>query len=221
VIDASGFGKEQDRAAAAGRIAVRAGDRARAAAAPPHPSTRWGELNAAVVKAYQEGEYNKGIDLAEQALALALQAFGPRHPNTLTSMNNLAGLYQSQGRYGEAEPLLAEALQLAREVAGPNHPNNADRHEQPCGAVSEPGPVWRCRTAVRRGAAAQPRANAFEFLRPPTIPSEAEAAPSWPGKTRALLQPPASAQTGNHHLRFIQIFRSNVNCFTHRVERSN
>ena len=30
---------------------------------------------------------------------------GKDHPDTLTSVNNLAALYQAQGRYGEAEPL--------------------------------------------------------------------------------------------------------------------
>ena len=42
----------------------------------------------------------EGIDKAEQALALAHEAFGPRHPDTLQSMNNLAALYASQGRTG-------------------------------------------------------------------------------------------------------------------------
>jgi hypothetical protein len=35
----------------------------------------------------------------------------PRHPDTLTSLNNLTGLYSNQGRYGKAEPLYREALQ--------------------------------------------------------------------------------------------------------------
>ena len=48
---------------------------------------------------------------------------GPRHPDTLTSLNNLAVLYQAQGRYGEAEPLFLEALQASREVLGPRHPD--------------------------------------------------------------------------------------------------
>ena len=43
---------------------------------------------------------------------------GPRHPDTLSSLNNLAGLYEDQGRYGEAEPLYREALQACREVHG-------------------------------------------------------------------------------------------------------
>ena len=34
-------------------------------------------------------------------------------PDTLTSMNNLALLYESQGRYGEAEPLYARPWRSA------------------------------------------------------------------------------------------------------------
>jgi hypothetical protein len=48
---------------------------------------------------------------------------GPRHPDTLISLNNLALLYRAQGRYSEAEPLYREALQASREVLGPRHPN--------------------------------------------------------------------------------------------------
>ena len=48
---------------------------------------------------------------------------GPKHPDTLQSMNNLAELYKAQGRYGEAEPLYHEALQLRGEVLGPKHPD--------------------------------------------------------------------------------------------------
>ena len=39
-----------------------------------------------------------------------------------TSLNNLAGLYQSQGRYTEAEPLYLQALAIAEQALGENHP---------------------------------------------------------------------------------------------------
>jgi len=35
---------------------------------------------------------------------------GKEHPDTLTSMNNLALLLQSQGKYDAAEPLYRETL---------------------------------------------------------------------------------------------------------------
>ncbi len=38
---------------------------------------------------------------------------GPKHPDTLTSVNNLAGLLQNKGDYDGAEPLYRRALWLA------------------------------------------------------------------------------------------------------------
>ena len=84
---------------------------------------KWNELNGAVVEAYQAGDYAEGVRLAEEALELARASLGPTHPSTLTSLNNLAGLYQSQGRYGEAEPLFEQALELSRQTLGPTHPD--------------------------------------------------------------------------------------------------
>jgi Tfp pilus assembly protein PilF len=52
--------------------------------------------------------------LAEQLYKEALQGrrevLGPHHPDTLTSLDNLATLYSDQGRHREAEPLYKEAL---------------------------------------------------------------------------------------------------------------
>jgi len=63
----------------------------------PDQVARWTKLNHAAMQAYRDGQYNDGITAAEQALALARQAFGPRDPNTLASMNNLAWLYNTNG----------------------------------------------------------------------------------------------------------------------------
>ena len=55
---------------------------------------------------------------------------GETHPSTLVSLNNLAGLYESQGRYGEAEPLYEQALQLRRDVLGRDPPLTARKPQQ-------------------------------------------------------------------------------------------
>jgi hypothetical protein len=47
---------------------------------------------------------------------------GPRHPDVLGSLNNLAGLFHLKGRYDEAEPLYRKALQGRCEVLGRRHP---------------------------------------------------------------------------------------------------
>ena len=52
---------------------------------------------------------------------------GPDHPDTATSLNNLASLYQSQGHYKEAEPLLKRALEITEKALGPDHPDTAKR----------------------------------------------------------------------------------------------
>ena len=38
------------------------------------------------------------------------EILGENHPHTLSSMNNLASLYDSQGKYDKAEPLYIDGL---------------------------------------------------------------------------------------------------------------
>jgi Flp pilus assembly protein TadD len=47
---------------------------------------------------------------------------GPTHPDTATSLNNLALLYDAQGKYAEAEPLLRHALAIYEKQLGFQHP---------------------------------------------------------------------------------------------------
>ncbi|HSF46898.1 MAG TPA: tetratricopeptide repeat protein, partial [Burkholderiales bacterium] len=39
------------------------------------------------------------------------------------SLNNLAGLYDTQGQYAKAEPLYREALRILEKSLPPDHPN--------------------------------------------------------------------------------------------------
>src|SRR3954462_118453 len=103
------------------------------------PAEQWQALNQRLVEAYQAGQVNEAVPLAEQALELARQAFGPRHPKTLLSLNNLAGVLNIQGRYGEAEPLLRESLQLRREVLGPRPPNTLSSLNNLAGVLNSQG----------------------------------------------------------------------------------
>jgi Tetratricopeptide repeat len=48
---------------------------------------------------------------------------GPEHPDTLTSMANLASTYQNQGRWVEAEKLQVQVMEIRRTVLGPEHPS--------------------------------------------------------------------------------------------------
>jgi Tetratricopeptide repeat len=48
---------------------------------------------------------------------------GPEHPNTLTSMANLASTYGNQGRLAEAEKLEVQVLETRKSALGPEHPD--------------------------------------------------------------------------------------------------
>src|ERR1700732_2373079 len=109
---------------------------------------QWETLNAQAMKAYQAGDYAKGVPLAEKALELARKAFGGQDLQTLESLNNLAGLYRAQRRTSEAEPLYLEALQTSREVLGPRHPrtltslNNVAEFYHDQGRYGEAEPLY-------------------------------------------------------------------------------
>ena len=48
---------------------------------------------------------------------------GADHPDTATSLNNLALMRGIQGRYAEAAPLFKEAVEIMERVLGAEHPN--------------------------------------------------------------------------------------------------
>ena len=54
---------------------------------------------------------------------MSLEALGDRHPDTLTSINNLGTLLHSKGELDEAALLLDEALAMRRATLGARHPH--------------------------------------------------------------------------------------------------
>ncbi|MGO9171966.1 MAG: tetratricopeptide repeat protein [Rhodomicrobium sp.] len=78
-------------------------------------------LNKQAGQLYTQSKYKEAATVAEQALALAERVLGPEHPDTLSTVNNLAFFYQAQGRYGEAEPLFKRALDANERLLGQEH----------------------------------------------------------------------------------------------------
>ncbi|MBD2437874.1 tetratricopeptide repeat protein [Nostoc sp. FACHB-110] len=72
-------------------------------------------------------DYKKEQELGIKYLskAVELQQELGLEKDLVTSLNNLALLYESQGRYSEAEPLYVQALALWRKLLGEEHPNVA------------------------------------------------------------------------------------------------
>ena len=88
----------------------------------PAQVTEWRQQVQALV---QQGKFNEAIPLQQQDLAWTEKTYGLDHPDTATSLNNLATLYRSQGAYAKAEPLYLRALAIKEKALGPDHPSTA------------------------------------------------------------------------------------------------
>lgn len=62
----------------------------------------------------------------EQVLARRREVLGPDHPDTLTSLNNLAVACQAMCQMDRAVPLIEDALLPKRKKLGPEHPDSLD-----------------------------------------------------------------------------------------------
>ncbi|HEX3045013.1 MAG TPA: tetratricopeptide repeat protein [Bacillota bacterium] len=74
---------------------------------------------------FYQGRYEEAEPLYKRALEIRERVQGLDHPDTTTSLNNLALLYTNQGRYEEAEPLYKQALEIRERVQGLDHPDTA------------------------------------------------------------------------------------------------
>ncbi|RYO81839.1 hypothetical protein DL763_008436 [Monosporascus cannonballus] len=75
------------------------------------------------VRDQHPGKYEEAKKLHWQALQIIKKKLGGNHPDTLTSMNNLALTLQSRGKYEEAEQMHRQTFQLREEVLGRKHPD--------------------------------------------------------------------------------------------------
>ncbi|WP_020396249.1 tetratricopeptide repeat protein [Thiolinea disciformis] len=69
------------------------------------------------------GKYPQAQPLYERSLAISEQTLGKEHPSVGTSLNNLAGLYESMGEYAKALPLYERSLAISEQALGKEHPD--------------------------------------------------------------------------------------------------
>jgi hypothetical protein len=58
----------------------------------------WQQINGQVIRLYVQGNYSQAEKLAQESLKLAEESFGPNHPNTAKSLNNLGLVCKKLGR---------------------------------------------------------------------------------------------------------------------------
>jgi tetratricopeptide (TPR) repeat protein len=67
---------------------------------------------------YREGRYNEAEKSSFQVMETRKRVLGVEHPDTLTSMANLASTYGNQGRWKEAEELFIQVMETRKRVLG-------------------------------------------------------------------------------------------------------
>ncbi|KAF1969506.1 kinesin light chain [Bimuria novae-zelandiae CBS 107.79] len=70
-----------------------------------------------------DGRYHEGEKLFVQVMETSSRVLGEEHPDTLTSMANLASTYRNQGRWKEAEVLDVQVIETRKRVLGEEHPS--------------------------------------------------------------------------------------------------
>ena len=73
----------------------------------------------------QQSNHREAARIREKELTWTEQNLGPEHPDTATSLNNLAFLYYNLGAFPKAEPLYLRALAIREKALGPDHPDTA------------------------------------------------------------------------------------------------
>jgi tetratricopeptide (TPR) repeat protein len=94
--------------------------------------------NEAAFYLWNRGQYQQAGTLLEQALA-ARQRLGPEHPNTLTSMHNLATIRLALGDPEGARQLFEQALAGRRRLLGDDHPDTQRAMKDLAELRREPG----------------------------------------------------------------------------------
>jgi tetratricopeptide (TPR) repeat protein len=74
---------------------------------------------------YVHGAYNSAESLWRRECELRRTILGLEHPNTLTSMNNLALTLGAQGDLEGARKIHEQVLEITRRVLGEEHPNTS------------------------------------------------------------------------------------------------
>ncbi|KAL4970220.1 tetratricopeptide repeat protein [Aspergillus stella-maris] len=71
----------------------------------------------------QQGKYEEAEAMHRRDLLGSEKVLGPEHPDTLTSMHNLAYTLKAQGDISQALGLIKECAALRNEVLGSDHPH--------------------------------------------------------------------------------------------------
>ncbi len=99
---------------------------------------------------YKQGNYHSSFLHYRLNFYCITKLHGADHPDTATSLNNLAGLYKSQGHLEKAEPLYKRALEIREDKLGPDHPYTATSLNNLAGLYKAQGHLEKAEPLYKR-----------------------------------------------------------------------
>jgi tetratricopeptide (TPR) repeat protein len=97
--------------------------------------------------------YSQAAPLLRDALAIRENVFGSEHPNTASSLNNLASVLQDLGDFAGARQLFERALAIRENVFGSEHPNTASSLNNLASVLRTEGHFAKARALFERALA--------------------------------------------------------------------
>ena len=70
----------------------------------------------------ENGDWKNAEQLEVKVMEMMQKVLGAEHPQTLTSMGNMASTYHDQGRWNEAEQLEVKVMEMRKKLLGAEHP---------------------------------------------------------------------------------------------------
>ena len=87
----------------------------------------------------ERGAYTSAREFEERVLKISKRVLGEEHPDTLMSMNNLAGTLSAQGDLRGARLLQEKVLQISKRILGEEHTNTLMSMNNLAGTLSHQG----------------------------------------------------------------------------------
>jgi tetratricopeptide (TPR) repeat protein len=121
-----------------------------------------------------QGDFAAARPLYERALAIFEKALGPDHPDTATTLNNLAFLLRAQGDFAAARPLAERARAIREKALGPDHPDTATSLNNPAFLLQAQSDFAAARPLFERALAIREKALG------PDHPDTGRSLTTWP-----------------------------------------
>ena len=115
---------------------------------PAKPSGEVEALHERAAELYRARKYVEAMPIAQQALALGEQRFGPDDARLGKLLYGVALLHDVQGRYAEAEPFYQRTLAVLEKARGPDHVSVGQDPQRPRRSLHAPETPCRRRAAL-------------------------------------------------------------------------